>query len=715
MYKVFDSFIMRTPLRSLTWLMDVMKNPDINVFFEDKIILEALYLASPILYSEIDKFRQGLLSAKDQIRFKNSIWKYIKRMSTRCTPFGLFSSFSIGVIDSSTQMEMDSFQRKTRLDMTCSYIISQILERNDSLKDSLLYYPNTTIFEPSGDDILIYAEEVFFGAVKSHVKSSVDKSKYLKTILDKAKLGQQRKDLALSIADDDISFEDALNFVNELINNQLLTSELYPFLTGGDLLNYFIEKLKTCHVEIAEYDILIRIKDKLNMIDDFKLGEALNIYSELEELIKTLGVKIDAKYLFQCDLERRYRKLTIDSKIVEQLNEMLIFINKISFYNPNVEIDDFIRRFKDRYGTAEIPLLEALDERIGVGYRYAPAMDSFINRMPMHDKILPQMVKWGKYEQILNDKYVEAIKKGESIVFNELSFPEFQDKWDDIPATISVFCELYQNGEILFNSAGNSSACNLISRFGHCNKVEMYLAEINQKEALLYDGSILAEVVHIPFSRTGNVLQRPRFRKYEIPYFCNSLAEKILLSDLMISIREGQIVLRSKKMDKVIKPMLSTAHNYNKSDALPIYNFLGSIGLHEKRGALLFSWGELRNMYDYLPRVLYKNVILSLAQWRINVAELLSYIQGGEKLYDRFKNWIDMKNIPQYVELCDGDNHLLIDLYSELSVEIFLSEVKKYDSIIIRECLRLDKQSILIQDGDIYNNQFIFGFYKDVN
>ena len=70
-------------------------------------------------------------------------------------------------------------------------------------------------------------------------------------------------------------------------------------------------------------------------------------------------------------------------------------------------------------------------------------------------------------------------------------------------------------------------------------------------------------------------------------------------------------------------------------------------------------------------------MILSLAEWRINVNEMLSYIQKGTELYTRFNEWIDMNKIPQYVE-----------------------------------SLRFQKQSIVIQDNEVYSNQFIFGFYR---
>jgi hypothetical protein len=59
------------------------------------------------------------------------------------------------------------------------------------------------------------------------------------------------------------------------------------------------------------------------------------------------------------------------------------------------------------------------------------------------------------------------------------------------------------------------------------------------KEKKYHPDKIFAEIVHIPESRTGNILRRPILRDYEIAYLSNSGWVEITLdiNDLMVSIK----------------------------------------------------------------------------------------------------------------------------------------------------------------------------------
>ena len=111
-------------------------------------------MASPILFEEIKKWTEGK-KTDDTNKIKISFLKYLSRMSSRPTPFGLFSGCSIGAFDQQNNIERKNVlnNRHTRLDMDLTGIIVKRIENNLALKEQLLFYPNNSfgIFDLSDD------------------------------------------------------------------------------------------------------------------------------------------------------------------------------------------------------------------------------------------------------------------------------------------------------------------------------------------------------------------------------------------------------------------------------------------------------------------------------------------------------------------------------------------------------------------------------------
>jgi hypothetical protein len=127
------------------------------------------------------------------------------------------------------------------------------------------------------------------------------------------------------------------------------------------------------------------------------------------------------------------------------------------------------------------------------------------------------------------------------------------------------------------------------------------------------------------------------------------------------------------------------------------------------RGGINFSWGSLANEYEFLPRALYKNVVLSLAKWTIKTEDFLKVLE----LNDDLKNWRKEKQLPRYVVLPDGDNDLFVDMESRLSIQTLISVIKKRKSFQLEE-FPFDPENALVKDenGNAFTNEFVFGFYK---
>ncbi|HKR07275.1 MAG TPA: thiopeptide-type bacteriocin biosynthesis protein, partial [Bacteroidia bacterium] len=293
-----------------------------------------------------------------------------------------------------------------------------------------------------------------------------------------------------------------------------------------------------------------------------------------------------------------------------------------------------------------------------------------------------------------------------------------------LPATFySMFKIISENGQekILLEATGGTSAANIIGRFAYASdELKQVLSDINQFEEEKYKGAIVAEIIHLPENRTGNILFRPVFRKHEIPYLAKPSVTnnfQVAISDLFISIINGRIVLRSQSLNKEIIPRLSNAHNYS-FNSLPLYNFLCDLQAQQLNPALNFSWGALAFAFNFLPRVEHNDIIISPAKWKFSKDNYKELIKSNEtNLFEDLKKWRAGWNLPDRIIIAEADNELLVDFNDKSQCELFLSILKKRDYIDLSECLVSQNSSEnIVKDnkGQFYTHQFLsFIFNED--
>ena len=147
-YKPFPYFIYRTPFLSTNELDVILSNKErLSQSLLKKQIKEAIFLGSPVLFNEINKVAEELNKDLNEInRILLSCVRYISRMSTRCTPFGLFAGCGIGVIGDKTDIILDNeISRTTRLDMSYLTSLYDTLTKIPEIKERIRYFPNTSL------------------------------------------------------------------------------------------------------------------------------------------------------------------------------------------------------------------------------------------------------------------------------------------------------------------------------------------------------------------------------------------------------------------------------------------------------------------------------------------------------------------------------------------------------------------------------------------
>jgi len=223
----------------------------------------------------------------------------------------------------------------------------------------------------------------------------------------------------------------------------------------------------------------------------------------------------------------------------------------------------------------------------------------------------------------------------------------------------------------------------LLDRFCDADeRLREYVEQHMRAEERHQPNAVFAEVVHLPADRIGNVLSRPTLRRWEIPYLARagvSADHQILVTDLLVSVVEDRVVLRSRKLGCEVIPRMTNAHNFSWK-SLPIYRFLCSLQSHGLSLGRNWSWSPLEDA-PFLPRVVMGRLVLSLAQWFITGAEIkrVSESRGAEQ-FRRVYDWRIARRIPRFVCLADEDQEYPVDLENVLSVESFVDMIRSSQS-----------------------------------
>ncbi|MDA3893242.1 MAG: lantibiotic dehydratase family protein [Salinivirgaceae bacterium] len=736
-YSQFSTIVIRTPNYTLTKFKKLVADQiTLEQFCSSKDFQEALYIASPELYVEMQKWLTGKSKeGKELEKLKHSLYRYLARMSTRSTPFGLFAGITVADI-SGTKTKYNNTNkghRVTRPDMNFACALGQFLSKQKEIRTQLKFYPNNSIYL-AGNKFRYVEYSYGEKSKRIHKLSAVDKNPYLEKILGLAKNGSLIEPLTQSIIEAEISFEEAHEFVLELIESQLLLSELEPSTTEADYWSFLINKLKTINNTEKYLKALVLVKSALNELDQQPSGIVVeDYYEKIKSILNLFDIGYEQKYLFQTDMLLNDAYTGIDTSIANEVLEGIRILNKLSITPKETAISNFASEFHKRYEEREIPFLTVLDPETGLGYPANRAVETDVS--PLIDGlVLPSgintdsKINWNAIQSFLLKKYQGSLKNSDySVELTDKELESFNSNYDDLPNTFSAMVQLLppniptEENSILFNSVGGNSALCLIGRFCHTNE-ELYdhAKQIAQKEKELALNSIVAEVVHLPEARAGNILMHPKFYEYELPYLAAPSVDNdhaLELSDLMVSVREKGIFIRSKKLNKYIVPRLSNAHNFSY-DALPAYRFLCDMQLQGKRSGVGFSWGAFANEYPFLPRVTYKNLIFSLATWNVSKNDFaqLVKIKNDKELLNAIRKWCKKNKIPQWVTLVDGDNELAIDMTCLLSVKTLFRLVSNRQAFKLQEFLHHSEKSPLKNSkGESFANQLVLSFYKNKN
>ncbi len=722
-YQILEDYCLRTPMFSFSFFEETFNSNfiDFPKILNNQIVREALYLGSPDLYKQLERWEKGGLINKQKIeKLKISVLKYCIRISARCTPFGLFASCSYGKFDNQTSINLGSLKQKSRVsnfDYTFLAELKEYILSDKKFRENLKFFPNSSIYKIGNN--YRYIEYELNNSKRNYTLEGIRYSTYLENIIDYIKQGKTTTELIEFLSNDDIFKEEAEDYINELIKSQILVSELEITITGKDYFDVLISIIKNLPNFQEIERKLEKLKAKLETIDK-SFGNDIDAYREVfnEAIEYTPNAK--DKFLIQTDVFTLPLSNSLNCAIQKSLKQVFSFFNKITLSGANQRIVSFKKRFKERYGDEEILLNLALDIEVGLGYGKNNVINSSILsniNFNSESKKRYERIIWTDFDTIISEKLENAYKAGfYSIDISKEDIKDFPENNEDLPDTLAGIAEIYKtenDSKVFIKSLGGSSSNNLLGRFGNGSiGIKSIINKVTSIENNLQKDDLLAEIVHLPESRTGNILKRPSNRDYEIPYLAKSnlpFENQIPLNDIYISVKNDEIKLKSKRLNKYIQPRLGNAHNFSNSK-LPIYLFLCELQYQKVRPSIGFSWNSIFLKNKFLPRVEYEGVIVSKARWKVKTKEFLKFTNNKNKKL--LSSWKLENKIPDLVEFTEGDNKLLIDFNSEICIKILIDACNTKEYFILEEFLFTNDELVKDSEGKSYCNQFIFSFYK---
>lgn len=670
-------------------------------------IQEALWLASPEFFESLALWKKEPESTKGQ-KLERALYRYVARMTSRPTPFGLFAGCTVGRIGASTRLQLGprtEYWRHSRLDMEYLFNLAEKISSDRTLQCQLPFRPNSSLYLAAGR--YHHAQSYLANDVRCYRLIATEHTPYLAATLERASAGTTPVELAAALANDDpeVSLDEATEYIRQLIESQILVSDLAPPITGPEPIDNMVAQFEPASEPIA--GTLRSISGLLRRLDEAGLGNKVSDYQQIADSVSKLpcGFKLD--HLVQVDMMKTATDVTLDQRTVREILRGVEVLHALDRALQQDPLAQFKADFQERYQEQEVPLVLALDDEVGIGFERKDQPDAvpepLLENIDFSAADEEPTVKAHRAELILLRKLQELDREQKTTLELDAKLLEALQTKNPLPLpdAFAVMLQIIgpasakrEKCSLFLQGVTGPSGAQLLGRFCPADEqltmfVKGHLREEEEHKAT--EHAIYAEIVHLPEGRVGNVLCRPMLRAYEIPFLANSRApldHQIPITDLMVSIKNDRVTLRSQRLGREIIPRLTSAHGYQHDRNLKVYKFLCLLQTQGVAGNLSWDWGILEEA-SFLPRVVLGNLILAPARWRMGKEDIenLARTKDPDRLR-RIDEWRRQQGIPRFALLAEADNQLLIDFENVLSVETLIEYIKNKNRTRLLEMLQ---------------------------
>jgi thiopeptide-type bacteriocin biosynthesis protein len=608
---------------------------------------ECIRVSSPEFYNVIGAMSyEELLSADSKIQL--TVRKYYNRASFRCTPYGLFST--IGV----TSMNWNKGEVKLAANPNVHIFMDwpdkpDMSSSVETLISSGASFISNSTYYCIGKEIR-YIQK----AGDDHQIAAVDYDETILIILNLCRIQRTFNQISYQI---DLDAKILLEYLNDLLTIQLLFSSQHPNIIGTD---YF-----------SRINYAVESPNKQYLITERK--------------------SVDGE---------------LDQKIFRFLPDLVLQMQKIIEASESAELKRFKELFTQKFDQAEIPLMIALDPEAGIGYGDLETRrrNSYLTDLITHKNKQQEYSGSAKLREKLYQAIYRNSINGQAIELSELIDPNHEGSL--LPNSLSALCTLVDE-HLYIDSLGGSSATALLGRFALANnEIHAHCKKIAAMEQLCNQDVLLFDVGYTKEDAVDNVNRRAAIYDLQLNILNFDTSDNPLCAnDILISIQRGEVVLRSRSLDKRLVPRFASAYNYKRAD-LPLFRLLMDIqsqGIHTN---LTLRPSAIIPNLAYYPRIQFQNIVVSPATWLFQKSLLKNCTAFEEKisiLSDYCRSTLPCSHVRAGL----GDQTLLLDTTNKDDVGIMLSFLEREGKLYIEEAYIPQKPAFTDPDGKPFFPQLV--------
>lgn len=650
----------------------------------------ALAVGSLTFLNALDRPSPGVARV---LRRERKLLRYLIRMSTRPTPYGLFAGVALAGWGARTDLMLAEVPSRAlvRLDVGWLYRLVASLEVQPEIRQCLRISANPAAFVRVGRIFLVARtpDGDHAGQPRISIRATRAASQ------------------ALAIAHRPVSYHELINrlletlpgatqervkaLVARLLDQAFLLTDLRPPLTTDDPAKYVASRLADIP---AAGHTLSQLQSLINAAAAWETPRAEEDVIAYERLTtranSLMPTTRDTDLPLHVDMAVSLGGCHVAREIgTEAAYAAELLLRLTPFPHGLPYITAYREAFEARYGRVRevgLPDLDLLDPGFGLnpasgdGNR-SGRNDDMVSSSPRRQQALLDLAYAASRERRLAIELDrDTLARLETWSPSHGEAPTSLDINVFVTAASKAAIDAGQFEVVVGPNLGARSAGRNLGRFVALlgEEAREALQRLDRTEEAFAPNHLRAELVYLTQRlHSANVAVRSAIRDYEITFAVGPgvvPSRVIPLEELVLGIRNDRFYLRWPAGDTDV--IVCSGHMLNNMHAPAIYRFLADVSQDNRPYLHSFDWGIAANL-PFLPRVQVGRIILSPAQWRISsqVRDGMLPINSPRSFREALGSWRAHWQVPRHVYLSMGDNRLLLDLENIQQIEELRDEL----------------------------------------